>query len=75
METKLSAHGSFDNEFPSIYNDYGVMAAWSRKTLKNYQIFEILSKNDPLRRSVSRRILSEQNFEDIPIRGNFRNDL
>jgi len=34
METRHPVEGSFGNEFSSVYNHCGVMAAWSRKTLK-----------------------------------------
>ena len=48
MET-TSRRGSFGYEFPSIYNHCGFMASRNRKTLEKIQIFEVLSKNDPLR--------------------------
>jgi len=35
METIHSVEGSFGSEFPAIGNHCGVMAAWSRKTLKS----------------------------------------
>ena len=38
---------SFGNEFPSIYNHCGVMAAWSRKMLKKNHFFCVFFKNDP----------------------------
>jgi len=34
METRHPVEGYFGNEFPAICNHCGVMAAWSRKTLK-----------------------------------------
>jgi len=39
IETRHPAEGSFGNEFQSIYNHCGVMAAWSRSTLKKNSIF------------------------------------
>ena len=47
METRHPADGSFGNDFPSIYNHCGVMAALSRKTLKKFD-FCVFWKNDPL---------------------------
>jgi len=35
MEMRHHVEGSVGNKFPWIYNHCGVMAAWSRKTLKN----------------------------------------
>ena len=37
METRHAVEGSFDSEFPAIYNHCGVMAAWSRKTLNIFE--------------------------------------
>jgi len=37
-ETRLPVEGSFGNKFLLIYNHCGVIAAWSRKTLKKLQI-------------------------------------
>jgi len=34
LETRHPVDGYFSNEFPSIWNHCGVMAAWSRKTMK-----------------------------------------
>ena len=34
METRHPVEGSFGNEFLSIYNQFKVMDAWSRKKLK-----------------------------------------
>jgi len=48
METRHPEERSFGNEFPSIYNYCGVMAAWSRKTLKKFHFFSFL--NDMLRK-------------------------
>jgi len=39
METKNPIQGYFNSEFPAISNHCGVMAAWSRKTLKILEIF------------------------------------
>jgi len=47
MESKNPMDGYFGSEFPAICNHCGVMAAWSRKTLK-LQNFCIFAKNDPL---------------------------
>jgi len=42
METRHSVEGSFGSEFPAICNHRGVMAAWSRKTLKLFKEFFLL---------------------------------
>jgi len=39
METRHPIEWSFGNEFRLIYNHCGVMAAWSRKTLKKFSFF------------------------------------
>jgi len=39
METRNTIAGYFGSEFPAICNHCGVMAAWSCKTLKNYEKF------------------------------------
>ena len=39
METRHPVEGWFGSEFPAIYNHCGVIAAWSRKTLKFSRIF------------------------------------
>jgi len=41
--------GSFGNEFSSVCNHCGVMAAWSRKTWKKVHNFLRFLENDPLR--------------------------
>ena len=41
METRHSVEGQFVSQFPAICNHCGVMAAWNRKTLKNYIIFSV----------------------------------
>jgi len=43
METRRPVEGSFDNEFSSIYNHCGVMAAGG-KTLKNIHFFAFFGK-------------------------------
>jgi len=49
MESRHPVEGSFDNEFSSIYNHCGVMAAGSRKMLKKLFFFCVfLEKNDLL---------------------------
>jgi len=48
MEIRHPVEGSFGNEFSSIYNHCGVLAAWSRKTLKKKSVFRSIGKNDPL---------------------------
>jgi len=48
MKTRHPIEGSIRNEFPSIYNHCGVMAAWNRKTFEKIPIFVIFWKNDPL---------------------------
>ena len=47
MKTRLPVTGLFGNKFPSIYNSCGVMAACSRKTLKE-NFFAVFGKNRPL---------------------------
>ena len=49
METRHTAEGPFDREFPAIYNHCRVMMAWSRKTLKFCEQFlrTLFWKNDP----------------------------
>jgi len=48
IETRHPIERSFGNEFPSIYNHCGVMAAWSRKTLKKIRfICRFLEKRPP----------------------------
>jgi len=37
MKTRSLTEGYFGSEFPAIYNHCGVMAAWSRKTLKLFE--------------------------------------
>jgi len=44
METRHPVEGSFGTEFPSIHNHCGVMAAWSRKTLKKFLFLRFLEK-------------------------------
>jgi len=44
---------SFGNEFPSICNRCGVMAAWSRKTLKKMSNSCVFENNDPSRKTYS----------------------
>jgi len=39
METRHPVQGSFGNEFPSINDHCGVIAAWSHKMLKNFWFF------------------------------------
>ena len=46
METRHPVDGYFGNEFPSICNHRGVMAAGIRKTLKKVRIFAFFYKND-----------------------------
>ena len=48
IETRHSVERSLGNEFPSIYNHCGVMAAWSRKTLEKIHFLRFW-KNDPIR--------------------------
>jgi len=49
-ETRLPVEGSFGNKFLLIYNHCGVIAAWSRKTLKKLQInFLGFVESHPLR--------------------------
>jgi len=43
METRLPVEGSFGNQFSLNYNRCGVMAAWSRKTLKNRNFWGLLA--------------------------------
>jgi len=45
IETRHPVEGSLGNEFPSIYNYCGVMAAWSRKMLKK-SFFAFFWKSD-----------------------------
>ena len=47
METRHPIEGLFGNEFPSVYNYCGVMAAWSRKTLKKLIFFAFFGKTTP----------------------------
>ena len=65
-----SVDGSFSNEFLSIYNQCGVMAAWSRKTLKKCQFLRFLEKlpftvkyskfcSERIHRHTDRRIVSK----------------
>jgi len=44
MEPRYPAEGYSGNEFASVCNHCGVMAAWSRKTLKNVEFFLFLEK-------------------------------
>ena len=44
MKTRHPVDGSFGNEFSSIYNHCGVMAAWSRNTLKKSIFLRFLRK-------------------------------
>jgi len=44
METRLPIEGSFGNQFPSIYNQCGVVAAWSRKRLKKNKFLRYCRK-------------------------------
>jgi len=39
IETRHPVEGSFNSEFPSIYNQCGVMNAWSRETLNIFEKF------------------------------------
>jgi len=49
METRDPIEGSFGSEIPSIYNQWGVMDAWSRKTLNFFKKFKnAFWKNEPL---------------------------
>ena len=50
METRHPLEGSIGNEFPSICNHCGVMAAWSRKTLKK-SLFTFFRKTIPYRKN------------------------
>jgi len=50
-----SVEGYFGNEFPSICNHCGVMAAWSRKTLKK-SILCVFWKNNLLRKIFQRYV-------------------
>jgi len=47
METRHPVEGSSGNEFPSIYNYCGVVAAWSRKTLKKFNSLRFFGKTTP----------------------------
>jgi len=57
METRHPVVGSLGNEFPSIYNHCGFMAASSRKTFEKKIIFAFLEKNDPLRKNLQNSVL------------------
>ena len=47
IETRLPVEGSFGNEFSSICNHCGVMAASSRKTLKKIRFLHFFGKTIP----------------------------
>ena len=47
METRNPVDWSIGNEFPSIYNHCGVMAAWSCKALKKIHFFAFFRKTIP----------------------------
>ena len=44
METRNPTEGHFGSEFSAICNHCGFMAAWSRKTLKCFDIFAVFGK-------------------------------
>jgi len=48
VETRLPVEGSSGNKFPSIYNHCGVVAAWSRKTLKTIKFLSFFLVKRPL---------------------------
>jgi len=54
MEMRHHVEGSVGNEFLWIYNHCGVMAAWSRKTLKNGIFWVFLNDPLPLQNSVQK---------------------
>ena len=53
METRHSVEG-FSNEFTSISTHCGIMAAWSRKTLKKNILYFL--KKDPLRKNFQKSV-------------------
>ena len=44
METRNPVEGYFPREFPAICNHCGVIAAWTRNTLKYFEIFAFFGK-------------------------------
>jgi len=57
METRHPVEKSFGNKFLSIYNRCGVMAAWSRKTLKNFNFFCVFLEKRPLTANFQNSVL------------------
>jgi len=49
METKNPVEGYYGSEFPRICNHCGVMAAWTRKTLKRLEKFLRFLEKRPVR--------------------------
>jgi len=47
METRNPVEGYFDSEVPAIFNHFGVMAAWSRKSLIFLEICAVFGKTIP----------------------------
>ena len=48
METRHPVEGYFRSKIPAICNRFGVMAAWSRKTLEFLRKFNVFLKKRPL---------------------------
>ena len=72
METRNPVEGSFGSEFPSIYNECEVNAAWSCKTLKlKLKFFCIFSKKRPLTVKIS-KFSSESFHRDTDRRAVFK---
>jgi len=44
METRHPVEGYFVSAFPAVWNHFGVMAAWSRKSGKRVQFWRFLEK-------------------------------
>ena len=65
METMHPVEGYFGSEFPAICNHCGVMAAWSRKTLKFSRKFSLFWKKRPIMVKLSK--LCSESFIATPI--------
>jgi len=70
-ETGHPVEGSFGNEFRSIYNHRGVMAAWSHKTLKKIDFFAFL-KEKRLRMGKFSKFCSNRIHRDTDRRAVFK---